>query len=281
MLYTGSCVGTMEEMNEVVELLDMLGLRQEFSLEEVSGFVTSDSLVLGMVGGNSSMDGAGAKSSNAGFDDDEQVAVQESGEKIEDEIVKVDQYGDQEQFSFFIQEKFNNNHIITTNSSKPSVEKNNLQLAELRGQQVAAVRTCFFCPHCHMKFMRLKDKEMHSLVEHSYEQPFICQECGLRFKMKHELEQHMHHHGGGRSQIQCEVCDQVCKTLTQYFRHYKIHTGEKEFGCSNCGKSFSTATNLYKHKVVHGPKKYSCEDCGKKFHRKHNLKQHHENHHLQ
>ena len=105
--------------------------------------------------------------------------------------MKVDQYGDQEQFSFFIQEKLNNNHVITTNSSKPSVEKNNLQIAELRVQQVAAVRTCFFCPHCHMKFLRFNDKEMHSLVEHSYEQPFICQECGLRFKMKQELEQHM------------------------------------------------------------------------------------------
>ena len=45
-----------------------------------------------------------------------------------------------------------------------------------------------------------------------------------------------------------------------------VHTQEKNYQCSECGKAFSQKENLKAHKVVHTKEKnYQCSECGKAF----------------
>jgi len=141
-------------------------------------------------------------------------------------------------------------------------------------------KTAFFCPHCHTKFGRLIEKEMHALIEHSYEQPYKCEECSKRFKLKEEIKVHMNVHGGGKFQIQCEICDKVLNSMMLYFSHYKSHSDFKEFGCTKCDKCFYTFKGLKKHSILHMSKRFRCKVCGKMFHRQYDMKKHHQKQHI-
>ncbi|KAM4034751.1 uncharacterized protein ACNLHF_021439 [Anomaloglossus baeobatrachus] len=70
----------------------------------------------------------------------------------------------------------------------------------------------------------------------------------------------------------CSECGKYYNQKSILVRHEKIHTGDKPYSCSECGKCFLQKSVLVNHQRSHtGEKPFSCSECGKCFTIKSNL----------
>ncbi|XP_073536146.1 uncharacterized protein [Phyllobates terribilis] len=64
----------------------------------------------------------------------------------------------------------------------------------------------------------------------------------------------------------CSKCGKCFIVKSHLVTHAKTHTGVKPFSCSECGNFFTRKSNLVAHQRIHtGEKPYSCSECKKCF----------------
>jgi len=144
----------------------------------------------------------------------------------------------------------------------------------------------FKCDICGKTFSHKTRLKSHIAVIHEgktiirTEKSQICQICSATFKSRAGFNQHLKLHqlkeGKLSLEHKCEICNKMFFTSGNKNRHMKTHTGQKDYQCSECGKSYTERRHLESHKeIAHdGKRNHICNDCGKTFTRSNSLKAH-------
>lgn len=92
-----------------------------------------------------------------------------------------------------------------------------------------------------------------------------CEICGKVLSSLSSYYVHMKVHSGNKPYA-CTYCEATFCRKPYLEVHMRTHTGERPFVCGTCNKRFSQKSSLNTHKRVHtGERPYSCEICQKTF----------------
>ncbi|KAM5141654.1 uncharacterized protein ACMZJ9_015368 [Mantella aurantiaca] len=114
-----------------------------------------------------------------------------------------------------------------------------------------------------------------SLVERRQKQDMACLEL---LTYKSQLIRHRKIHSSEKLFL-CSECGKRFGLKSALLRHQMIHSGEKPFACTICGNCFNQRSHYIRHQLSHsGKKPFTCSDCDRSFIQKSDLVKHQKGH---
>ena len=123
------------------------------------------------------------------------------------------------------------------------------------------------CDQCGHSFFTIQSLQNHRNNKHNSDNINMCAECGKECPNKYDLKWHMAKHTGEKS-FACreDGCGKRFRISHMRSNHEKIHSGQRDFHCTQCDKKFIQRTSLMTHLKRHnGIKDHKCVTCGKAF----------------
>lgn len=105
------------------------------------------------------------------------------------------------------------------------------------------------CGTCQQTFANRCNLKIHERHVHSEERLFPCDVCTKAFKRKKDVKRHRRQvHEGGGERHHCPVCGKALSSRTALTLHERTHTGQRPYGCLECGAKFSQSSALKTHR---------------------------------
>ncbi|XP_073537017.1 uncharacterized protein, partial [Phyllobates terribilis] len=145
----------------------------------------------------------------------------------------------------------------------------------------------FSCTDCGKSFAQRSVLFKHQRI-HTGEKPYACPECAVHAVMQTppgslvtmtHLASFPGSRGGFLGSLGCyhgyDSTILITSGKSHLAQHQKIHTGEKPYPCTECGRSYTYKSVLIQHQRIHnGERPFPCPDCGKRFTQKSILDKH-------
>lgn len=112
------------------------------------------------------------------------------------------------------------------------------------------LRYCCSGEGCNKTFPTSWSLKKHEGI-HSTHAEYLCSECNLEFKTYDTYMYHQKKHNGKK--FLCMCCGRTFMQSVHLKYHMQQHTGIKHFNCDKCPKSYTSSSQLKKHKTRHHP----------------------------
>ncbi|XP_055533662.1 zinc finger protein 723-like [Wyeomyia smithii] len=146
--------------------------------------------------------------------------------------------------------------------------------ARSRNRHYFNVHKPHVCDTCGLQFSNLSGLQTHktrhlSLFNH------CCTYCGHRANTKQDLRTHVNTKHNAAYFFACEICGLQFKRKSIMIDHMETHTNARKYKCTRCDKSFQKYSSLDRHKkTVHENRRIPCEHCDRTFLKREVLRDH-------
>lgn len=157
------------------------------------------------------------------------------------------------------------------NAAKHIIDNRQSQIRTDGGKPRPAASPTCIAPQPHHSYISVPQAVYHAIPITRTQLEHKCLICGQKYPSTDLLVNHMYTHedNAETQMLKCTYCDQMSI-------HSKTHTGEKQFKCSYCQKSFTRIGD--RHQRNHWNDKYRCYQCGKIFSKRAYLIAHNKKH---